>query len=420
MSGDGPDKGSTGVVANRNAGWRPETQAVDAGLVIDPLTRSIAPNLSFSVNNVVVPGEGAFSAAGVDDLADLPYLYARWTNPTVRQLEQRVAALEQTEEALASATGMAAAAGVFFTFLKAGDHLIVSDVCYAGVAELTRSILPDYGIEVSVVNMSRIDAVEKAIRPNTRLIHCESPCNPLMRLTDIAAVSALARSRSILVSVDSTFATPVATRPASLGADLVIHSLTKFMNGHGDALGGIVCGSKALIARIRARTGVYFGAALSAHSAWLIMRGIDTLYPRMRMVSDSALKVARFLESHPKVGRVIYPGLESHPQRDLAARQMEISGGMISFQVKERAKDHAMAMANNLKVVHYAFSLGHQRSLVVLLDTDEMIASTFRLTGEDLDDYRAWAGDGTFRLSIGLEHVDDLIADLDQALNSVA
>ncbi|MBU0740385.1 MAG: aminotransferase class I/II-fold pyridoxal phosphate-dependent enzyme [Alphaproteobacteria bacterium] len=393
----------------------PETRALDAGLVIDPATGAIAPNISMSVNNALMPGDGAFSADGVEDLADLPYLYARWTNPTVRQLEQRLAALEGAEEALATATGMAAIAGTLFTFLKAGDHLVVSDVCYAGAVELTQRVLPDFGIEVTPVNMARPDLVEAAIRPNTRLVHCESPVNPILRIVDLEALAAIAHNHGALISVDSTFATPVATRPLALGVDLVIHSLTKFINGHGDVLGGAVIGRKELIARIRGRAGVYLGATLSAQSAWLILRGIDTLYPRLRMASDSALAVATFLEGHRHVERVIYPGLTSHPQHDLAKRQMDVFGGMIAFRTRE-PKAAAERLATRLRVAHYAFSLGHQRSLVVLLDTEEMMTSTFRLTGEALTDYRAYAGDGLFRLSIGLETTGDIIADLDQAL----
>lgn len=393
----------------------PETRALDAGLVIDPATGAIAPNVSMSVNNALMPGDGAFSADGVADLADLPYLYARWTNPTVRQLEQRLAALEGAEEALATATGMAAIAGTLFTFLKTGDHLVVSDVCYAGAVELTQRVLPDFGIQVTPVNMARLDLVEAALRPNTRLVHCESPVNPILRIVDLQALAAIAHKHGALISVDSTFATPVATRPLSLGVDLVIHSLTKFINGHGDVLGGAVIGRKELIARIRGRAGVYLGASLAAQSAWLIMRGIDTLYPRLRMASESALAVARFLEGHAEVERVIYPGLASHPQHDLAKRQMDVFGGMIAFRTRE-PKAAAERLATRLRVAHYAFSLGHQRSLVVLLDTEEMMSSTFRLTGEALNDYRAYAGDGLFRLSIGLETPADIIADLDQAL----
>jgi cystathionine gamma-synthase len=394
---------------------RAETLAVDGGLVIDPATGAIAPNISMSVNNVLSPGDGAFSADGVCDLTALPYLYARWTNPTVRQLEQRMAAIEGTDEALATATGVAAIAGTFLTLLKKGDHLIVSDVCYAGANELARRILPDYGIEVTAVNMSRIQDVAAAFRPNTRLVHCESPCNPILRLTDLAAVASLAHDRGALVSVDSTLATPVATRPAALGVDLVIHSLTKFINGHGDALGGIVCGGKPLVEKIRSRAGVYLGASLSAQNAWLILRGIDTLFPRIRTISQSAERLAEFLSTHPTVRVVTYPGLKNHPQHALAKRQMQVFGGMITFQT---ASPHAVAarLAEKLKIAHYAFSLGHQRSIVVLLDTDEMMKSTYGLDGAQLDDYRSFAGDGIFRLSVGLEAVEDLIEDFDQAL----
>ena len=392
-----------------------ETLSLDAGLIVDPSTGAIAPNMSMSVNNVLMPGDGAFSADGIEDLAQLPYLYARWTNPTVRQLEQRLAALEGADDALASATGMASIAGMLFTLLKAGDHLVVTDVCYPGAVELTQRVLPDFGIEVTPVNMARLDEVEAAVRPNTRLIHCESPVNPILRVVDLQALATLAHRHGALISVDSTFATPVATRPLAHGIDLVLHSLTKFINGHGDVLGGAVIGRRELIARIRARAGVYLGATLSAQSAWLIMRGIDTLYPRVRLVSETAMDVARFLEAHGEVERVIYPGLETHPQHTLAKRQMDVFGGMIGFQT-HNPRAVAQRFAERLRVIHYAFSLGHQRSLVVLLDTEEIMASTFRLAGNQLADYRAHAGDGLFRLSIGLEAKADILADLDQAL----
>ena len=394
-----------------------QTLALDGGLVVDPSTRAIAPNISMSVNNVLAPGDGAFSAEGVADLADLPFLYARWTNPTVRQLEQRMAAVEGTEEALATATGIAAIAATFLTLLRQGDHLIVSDVCYAGANELARRILPELGIAVTAVNMANPEEILAAFRPNTRLVHCETPCNPILRLTDLALVARMAHRHGALLSVDSTFATPVATRPIEFGVDLVIHSLTKFINGHGDALGGVVCGGKELVARIRARAGVYLGAAMSAQNAWLIMRGMDTLFPRMKIVSDSAMAVAKVLAQHPAVSAVTYPGLESHPQHEMARRQMAVFGGMITFQVADRQAT-AQRLAERLSIVHYAFSLGHQRSIVVLLDTEEMMASTYRLEGDQLRSYRSFAGDGIFRLSIGLEATEDLIEDLEQALRT--
>ncbi|KPH04317.1 aminotransferase class V-fold PLP-dependent enzyme (plasmid) [Rhizobium acidisoli] len=392
-----------------------DTLALSGGLLVDPATKAIAPNISMSVNNVLMPGEGSFSADGVDDLTALPFLYARWTNPTVRQLEQRIAALEGADDAVATSTGVAAIGATFLTFLKTGDHLIISDVCYAGANELARRILPDYGIEVTPVNMSRPHEVAAAFRPNTKLVHCESPCNPILRLTDLSAVAGLVRSHGALMSVDSTLATPVATQPLSFGADLVIHSLTKFINGHGDALGGVVCGRKDLVEKIRSRAGVYLGASMPAMNAWLIMRGIDTLFPRLRTISATATKVAAFLEDHPAVTAVTYPGLASHPQHDLAKRQMEVFGGIVTFQVKEPGR-MALQLAERLKVAHYAFSLGHQRSIVVLLDTDEMMSTTYQLATEQLEDYRRFAGDGVFRLSVGLEAPGDLIGDLDQAL----
>jgi cystathionine gamma-synthase len=335
----------------------------------------------------------------------------------VRDLERRLAGLEGAEDALACATGVGAIAATFLTLLQSGDHLIISDVCYAGAYELATRILPRFGIEVTPVNLSDLEALSAAIRPNTRLIHAESPCNPLLRLTDLADLAAIARAAGVLTSVDSTLATPVLTQPLSHGIDLVIHSLTKFINGHGDALGGAVIGRKELISQIRSSAGVYMGAALSAQNAWLILRGIDTLYPRLRLASENAMELARHLEAHPAVLRVTYPGLASHPQHALAQAQMALPGGMITFQTREPEAMSAR-MAERLRVIHYAFSLGHQRSICVLIGTEEIMASTYRMQGAALAEYRAWAGDGVFRLSVGLEDARDLIEDLDRALAS--
>ena len=393
----------------------PATRALDGGLRPDPITGAIAPGISMSVNNVFTPGGSAFSADGIGDLTDLPYLYARWTNPTVRDLERRLCSLESAEDALATATGVAAIAATFLALLKTGDHLIISDVCYAGAYELATRILPGFGIEVTPVNLSNLDALKAALRPNTKLIHAESPCNPLLRLTDLSALAKIARAAGVLTSVDSTLATPVITQPLTHGMDLVIHSLTKFINCHGDALGGAVIGPKELISRIRASSGVYLGAALSAQNAWLILRGIDTLFPRLRTASENAMQLANHLEAHPKVLAVTYPGLASHPQHALANRQMTLPGGMITFQTAD-PEAVAQKMAARFRVMHYAFSLGHQRSICVHIGTDDIMASTYRTTGESLADYNRLAGEGVFRLSVGLEDARDLIEDLDRAL----
>ena len=227
----------------------------------------------------------------------------------------------------------------------------------------------------------------------------------------------IARARGVLLAVDSTFATPVATCPIDLGAHLVIHSLTKFMNGHGDAMGGCVAGSKALVERIRSRAGVYLGATLSAQNAWLIMRGLDTLVVRMKAMSASALQIAAYLQSHPAVESVMYPGLESHPQHALAQAQMRIPGALIVFQVRN-PDVVVMRLAQEARVFDHAFSIGHQRSLVVLLKTQDLLNSSFDLSPEQLADYRRYAGEGVLRLSIGLEDTQDLINDLDRALRA--
>jgi cystathionine gamma-synthase len=398
------------------AEMQPATRALDAGLVPDPATGAIAPNLVASVNNVFAPGAAGFSAEGAD-LTEQPFLYARWTNPTVRALEERLAGLEGAEDALATATGVAAAAAVFLTFLKAGDHLIVSDVCYAGVYELATRILPDLGIEVTPCDLTDPVAVRAALRPTTRLIHAETPCNPILRLTDLAALSQIARAAGVLLSVDSTLATPVITRPLDHGVDLVIHSLTKFMNGHGDALGGAVIGRNALISRLRSRAGVYLGATLSAQNAWLILRGLDTLFPRLRTASDSAGRLADWLSRHPGVVGVTWPGAKDHPQRALAERQMDLGGAMIAFQTRADPATIARRMADRFRVIHYAFSLGHQRSICVHIGTEEIQRSTFRMEGAALKRWRDWAGEGVFRLSVGLEDPADLIADLARVLD---
>lgn len=395
---------------------QPATRALDAGLVPDPLTGAIAPNLVASVNNVFAPGSAGFSAEGAD-LTQQPFLYARWTNPTVRALEERLAGLEGAEDALATATGVAAAAAVFLTFLKAGDHLIVSEVCYAGVYELATRVLPDLGIAVTPCDLTDPAAVRAALRPETRLIHAETPCNPILRLTDLAALSALAREAGALLSVDSTLATPVITRPLDHGADLVIHSLTKFMNGHGDALGGAVIGRKDLVSRLRSRAGVYLGASLSAQNAWLILRGLDTLFPRMRMACATAERLAAWLAGHPAVAHVTWPGAADHPQHDIARRQMDLGGAMIAFQTRSDPATVAARMAERFRVIHYAFSLGHQRSICVHIGTGEIQRSTFRMEGAALKRWKDWAGQGVFRLSVGLEDPADLIADLARALD---
>ena len=399
--------------SNRPKG--PMTTAIHAGEAPDPATKASAPPLHMSSTFVVEEAAG-FSAHDIPE--DAPWLYARWGNPTVDMLERKIATLEGVEACLCTASGMAAASAIFFTFLSAGDHVLVSDVSYAGVAELVRDTLPRLGIEATVVNMSDLTAVAAALRPNTRLVHAETPVNPIGRLTDLAAVANLAHEVGALMSVDSTFASPMATRPAEFGVDLVMHSITKYIGGHGDAVGGAVGGSRELVAKMRGEASIHHGGILSPFNAWLIARGAATLPLRMRAHEAGAMAVAEWLEANPRVARVIYPGLTSHPQHDLARSQMKNFSGMISFQVGDTAKSEAVAerMMERLEVIHYAVSLGHHRSLVFWMPTEGLMESSFRLEGAALEDYRAYAGDGIFRLSVGLEDAEDLIADLDRVL----
>jgi cystathionine beta-lyase/cystathionine gamma-synthase len=393
--------------------WGVKTSAVHAGEHVDPVTRASSPNLVMSATFAPEEVTG-FSARNRGDYEG--FLYARVSNPTVRQLEEKLAALEGAEACQCFASGMAASMGLLLGRLSAGDHLIISDANYVGTAELVRDSLPRLGVAVTPVDTSDADLVSAAIRPNTRMLWIETPANPIMRLSDIAQLASLARARGVRdVVVDSTFATPIATRPLALGADFVVHSLTKYIGGHGDAMGGAVLGRKVDLDALNLEAVVHYGGVLSPFNAWLILRGAATLPIRMKAHEETALAVARHLESHPRVTHVFYPGLASHPQHVLARRQMANFSGMITFTVPD-GPAVARRMVEHLKVVHYAVSLGHHRSLIYWIPTTDIMRSSFRLEGEALARYRAFAGDGVFRFSVGIEDAADICADLDQVI----
>jgi len=389
-----------------------QTQAIHAGEEPDPTTGASVPNLVMS-STFVVDEEVSFSANNLTE--DSPFVYTRWANPTTQQLEQKLAVLEQAEACVAFASGMAATASVLLSHLSNGDHLIISNTNYPGTAEFARDTLTRFGVSVTPVDTAELDSIRNAIQDNTRMIWIETPSNPLLRISDIEAVAAIAKQQGALLVVDSTFATPIATRPLQLGADLVMHSLTKYLGGHGDAMGGSVCGRQTLIGSLRGEALVHYGGVISPFNAWLILRGIATLPIRMRSHEQNALQVAAFLEQHPGVEKVLYPGLESHPQHQLARRQMDNFSGMMSFRTAN-PKQVAERMMQKLEVIHYAVSLGHHRSLVYLMQTDDLIESSYRLDGEELERYRDSAGEGIFRLSVGLEDANDLVTDLEQVL----
>jgi cystathionine beta-lyase/cystathionine gamma-synthase len=398
---------------NKNHGRGVRTTAIHAGEGIDPVSRASSPNLVMSATFAPseVTGFSARNRQGYEG-----FVYARLSNPTVKQLEDKLAALEGAESCQCYASGMAASSALMLARLGKGDHLVISDTNYVATAELVRDILPRFGIEVSPVDMSDLTMVERAIRHETRMLWIETPANPIMRLADIAALARLARARKIRdVAVDSTFASPIATRPLALGADFVVHSLTKYIGGHGDAMGGCVLGRKSDLDALNLEATVHFGGVLSPFNAWLILRGAATLPIRMKAHEETALAVAKFLESHRRVKRVFYPGLASHPQHELACKQMENFSGMMTFQVKD-GPAVARRMVDKLDVVHYAVSLGHHRSLIYWIPTKDLMRSSFRHEGELLKRYRDFAGDGVFRFSVGLEDPEDICADLDGVL----
>jgi len=394
-----------------------KTLAVQAGEYPDPSTGVVRSPIHMSTT-FKLPGFGnkLFEALTLDS-PDSAYVYTRWSNPTLASLEERLAALEGAESALVTASGMAAVSSLILTFLSSGDHLVVSEVCYAGSADFFGLHLPRLGIEVSLVDTSDLDQVRYAMKDNTRLVYIETPSNPILRISDIKAVAGIAQDHGAILAVDSTWAGPTLQRPIELGADYVLHSLTKYLNGHGDALGGAIIGPRQGIHRIRKEMLIHLGGAMSPFNAWLIQRGLITLPLRMEQHCRGAHQVANFLQEHPKVLRVLYPGLESHPQHNLAKQQMSDFGGMISFQLKA-GLGAAVTLAEKVQVFSYATSLGHAHSLLFYYPSDLYFDSLPYLSEEQKAGIRDWAGEGIVRASIGLEDPDDLIADLDQALNA--
>jgi methionine-gamma-lyase len=291
--------------------WGDRTRAIHCGEGIDPATRASSPNLVMSAT-FARDHVGGFSA--LNRTENDGFSYGRVSNPTVSQLADKLAALEHAQAALCFASGMAASHALMAGRLSHGDHLIVSDTNYVGTAELVRDSLPRWGIDISPVDTSDLSQVEAAVTAKTKMLWIETPANPIMRLSDIRALAELAHGRGIDdVVVDSTFATPMATRPLELGADFVVHSLTKYIGGHGDAMGGAVLGRRLDLDALNLEAMVHYGGVLSPFNAWLIMRGAATFPLRMKAHEENALQVARFLEAHPGVARVSYPGLPFSP-----------------------------------------------------------------------------------------------------------
>lgn len=337
-------------------------------------------------------------------------LYTRNGGANQEYLQEKLAALHVTEDAVVLATGVAALHSVFFSFLNTGDHIVAGHISYIAVYRLLNEYLPEkYKIETTLVDSTNPQNVADAIRPNTKLIHIETPGNPIVNISDIAEIAKIAHANNILLSVDNTFASPFNQLPSLLGADLVVESLTKYINGHGDAMGGAVLGKKILIDEIRRQAMINVGGAISPFNAWLIMRGAVTLPLRMRQHNANALEIAKYLEKHPKVAFVSYPGLKSHPQHGVAKKQMSGGySGLISFGLNADFDAHNR-FVENLNIITSAVSLGHDESLIVFLGPNDERQYLYPYIFKH----------GFFRLSIGLEDADDLIADLEQALQDI-
>ena len=337
--------------------------------------------------------------------------YTRYGNPTLARAAEVIARLESPEgdeKALMFASGMGAVASTVLGLVKAGDHVVGQVNHYMGTSKLLSEVLPSFGVQVTLVEATDLDAWAAAIRPGTTLVLAETPVNPTMALTDLAAVATLARRAGALLAVDNTFATPINQNPLALGADLVMHSCTKYFGGHHDVTAGVVVAREELIDRVWQRA-IVLGATLGPFDAWLVLRGIRTMPLRVRQCNASALTIARFLSEQPGIAEVIYPGLESHPQHALAQRQMRGFGGMLSFRV-EGGYAGAAGLVSRLQLARQAVSLGGIESLAV--HTAAMWAGTL----SEAEMQAAHIAPDLVRFSVGLEDAEDLIADLAQAL----
>ena len=347
-------------------------------------------------------------------LEEAGYIYTRLGNPTTTVLEDKIAALEEGEAAVATSSGMGAISSTLWTVLKAGDHIVTDKTLYGCTFALMCHGLTRFGIDVTFVDTSNLDEVKNAMKENTRVVYLETPANPNLKIVDIEALAKLAHTNpNTLVIVDNTFATPYMQKPLTLGADVVVHSVTKYINGHGDVIAGLVITNKALADQIRF-VGLkdMTGAVLGPQDAYYIIRGMKTFEIRMERHCKNARKVVEFLNNHPKIERVYYPGLETHPGYEIAKKQMKDFGAMISFELKG-GFEAGKTLLNNLKLCSLAVSLG---------DTETLIQHPASMTHSPYTkEEREAAGitDGLVRLSVGLENVEDIIADLEYGLEKI-
>jgi methionine-gamma-lyase len=395
----------------RNRGLGFSTRAIHIGYDPADADGALTPPVHLTSTYVFDTVEhGAEMFAGTRD----GYIYGRTKNPTQTILEERLASLEGAESALAVGSGMGAICALLWTLLASGGHVVIDQILYGNTFALFTKGLTRFGVNVTVADFTRPGTVAAAIGQNTQLLFFESPANPNLRIIDIAAIAALARTADILTVVDNTFATPALQRPLEHGADIVVHSATKYLGGHGDLIAGAIAGSADRIKQIRLQGLRYLtGATLAPLSAFLIMRGLKTLELRMGQHSRSALAVAEMLSRHPAVATVHYPGLASHPQADIVKRQMSAGSGLVAFELNG-GLIAGRAFINALELARCAVSLGDAETLV------EHPASMTHSTYSDQERAKHGIADGLVRMSVGLENTEDILDDLERALRAAA
>lgn len=397
--------------------WKLNTLCVHSGEGVDTDTKAIRRPIhmanSYELPVEIEPLIETLSWEHLDK-----FNYTREHSATPRHLEERLALLEGGEDCVVAASGMGAVSALLFTLLNAGDHIVASELCYTGTQKLLSVHLPRFGVDVSLVDSSDADRVREAIRPETKVVFIETPGNPVALISDIESIAEHAHKVGVTMIVDSTWSGLVTQKPLSLGADVVIHSATKYINGHGDALGGAIIGPKKMLADVREYGIVHLGACLSPFNAWLMLRGSVTLPLRMKEHSRNAQKVAEFLEAHDKVDRVLYPGLKSHPGYEIAQKQMTAPSGMMTFNLKADMMEH-FEFLKRLKLITHAVSLGHDQTLILYIPTLFFYQDMVVFNDEQKARYDKLMGEGVYRLSVGIEDAEDIIEDLARALEQV-
>ncbi len=394
--------------AEHNPAWHPQTVLTRSGMLRSDLTETCEAIFMTSgyVYGSAEEAESAFANEGSR------FVYSRYANPTVAMFEERLRLLEGAEACRATASGMAAVFASLACFLKAGDRVVASRALFGSCLHILQNILPRYGIETTLVDGRDLGQWEQALAPGAKAVFLESPSNPALEIIDIAAVARLTHRAGGVLVIDNVFASPILQKPLALGADIVVYSATKHIDGQGRSLGGAVLGSQKYVSESLAPFLRHTGPALSPFNAWLLVKGLETLELRLERHCRSALEVAKFLERHPKVGRTLYPGLESHPQYALARRQMSGAGNVVAFTVGQGKAD-AFRCLNALQLALISNNLGDSKSLV----THPATTTHSRVAPEQRQ--ALGISDAMIRLSVGLEDPADIIADLERALAAV-